>query len=100
MTTLAGYWAFHGPNMLLAAALYTLLGRYVLSLMFRPDSDLVIWRVFKQVTDPFLLAARALAPRIVPDPLVMIFTVIWLLFLRMAWFLIAALYGFLPQAGG
>ncbi|MGL4729566.1 MAG: hypothetical protein ACRCWO_12500 [Bosea sp. (in: a-proteobacteria)] len=100
MIEVSGHWLFHGPNMLLAALLYTLLGRYILSLVFRVNSDLVIWRVFRQVTDPVLRATRALTPAVAPDPVVMLFAAVWLIALRMAWFLVAALYGFLPGVGG
>jgi YggT family protein len=96
MIEVSGHWLFHGPNMLLAALLYTLLGRYILSLVFRPNSDLVIWRVFRQITDPILKATRALTPAIAPDAAVMLFAAMWLIALRMAWFLLAAMYGFLP----
>ncbi len=96
----AKFWLFHTPNLLLAAALYTLLGRYILSLVFRPDSPLVIWRVFCQITDPILMTARAVTPLVVPNGLVMIFAIIWILILRITWFLLAALNGFLPNSGG
>jgi uncharacterized protein YggT (Ycf19 family) len=100
MIEVSGHWLFHGPNMLLAALLYTLLGRYILGLFFRQNSDLVIWRVFRQVTDPVLHAARAVTPAIVPDAAVMLFAAVWLIALRMAWFLAAAMYGFLPGLAG
>jgi uncharacterized protein YggT (Ycf19 family) len=94
-----GYWLFHGPNFALAALLYTLLGRYILSLFFRPDSDLVIWRVFAQITDPVLNAVRIITPAVVPPGLVMIAAVFWLIIARVLWLLIAAMYGFLPRIG-
>lgn len=93
------FWLFHGPNLLLAAALYTLIGRYILSLFFRAESNLVIWRVFCQLTNPLLYAARAVTPLIVPNGLVMIFAVIWTLILRILWLMIAAFGGFLPSVG-
>lgn len=91
------FWLFHGPNMLLAAALYTLIGRYILSLFFRAESNLVIWRVFCQLTNPLLHMARAVTPLIVPNGLVMVFAVIWTLILRILWLMIAAFNGFLPS---
>lgn len=94
------FWLFHGPNMALAAALYTLIGRYVLSLFFRPQSELVIWRVFRQITDPLLHAARSVTPLVVPDGLVMVFAIIWILILRVLWLMVAAFNGFLPSVGG
>lgn len=100
MTLSAADWLYHGPNLLLAALLYTLVGRYILSLLFKPDSDKVIWRVFAQVTDPVLRSVRTITPAIVPNGLVMIATIFWLIILRMLWLLIAAMFGFLPKVGG
>jgi uncharacterized protein YggT (Ycf19 family) len=100
MTPSASDWLYHGPNLLLAAMLYTLIGRYLLSLLFKPDSDKVIWRVFAQITDPVLGAVRAITPALVPNGLVMIATIFWLVILRMLWLLIAAMFGFLPKVGG
>jgi len=38
------YWYFHLPNFVLAALMYTLLGRALLSLFLDPDSSNYIWR--------------------------------------------------------
>jgi YggT family protein len=100
MNPSAADWLYHGPNLLLAAMLYTLVGRFLLSLLFKPDSDKVIWRVFAQVTDPVLRFVRAITPAVVPNGLVMIATIFWLIILRMLWLLIAAMFGFLPKVGG
>lgn len=91
---------FDIPNFLLAAAMYTVLGRYILALLFKPDSQTVIWRVFVQVTNPVIGAVRAVTPLIVPDGLVMIFTLVWLVILRMLWFLLAFMFGFAPKLAG
>jgi uncharacterized protein YggT (Ycf19 family) len=91
---------FTVPNFVLAAAMYTVLGRYIMALFFKPDSQQVIWRVFAQVTDPVIGAVRAITPRLVPDGLVMIFTLFWLLILRMMLFLVAVMFGFAPRIGG
>lgn len=99
MSANAAFWLYNGPNMLLSILLYTLIGRYLLSLVFRPQSELVIWRVFWQVTDPVLYAVRAITPKIVAPGLVMIFAVFWLILLRIVWLLLAVMYGFLPQVG-
>lgn len=100
MNPSAADWLYHGPNLLLAAMLYTLVGRFLLSLLFKPDSDKVIWRVFAQVTDPVLRFVRAITPAVVPNGLFMIATIFWLIILRMLWLLIAAMFGFLPKVGG
>jgi len=99
MTPSAADWLYHGPNLVLAALLYTLIGRYLLSLLFKPDSDKVIWRVFAQVTDPVLGAVRTITPAVVPNGLVMIAAIFWLVILRMLWLLVAAMWGFLPKVG-
>jgi uncharacterized protein YggT (Ycf19 family) len=95
-----GYWLYTIPNFALAAAMYTIIGRYVLSLIFKPDSDKVIWRVFAQITDPILKFVRALTPVIVPNGLVMIFSVFWLLMARIFLLIIAFAFGFAPKVGG
>lgn len=99
MSAEAAFWLYNGPNIVLSILLYTLIGRYLLSLVFRPQSELVIWRVFCQVTDPFLHAVRAITPRIVAPGLVMVFAVFWLIILRVVWLIVAVVYGFLPQVG-
>jgi uncharacterized protein YggT (Ycf19 family) len=99
MSANVAFWLYNGPNMLLSILLYTLIGRYILSIFFRAQSDLVIWRVFCQVTDPVLNVVGAVTPKVVPPGLVMIFAVFWLILLRIVWLLVAAIYGFLPQVG-
>jgi uncharacterized protein YggT (Ycf19 family) len=100
MTDNASFWLFTIPNFILAAALYTIIGRYVLSLIFKPDSEAVIWRVFRQMTDPVLKAIRAITPAMVPNGLVMVFSIFWLLLARIVLLLAAVIFGFLPRLGG
>ncbi len=94
-----GFWAFHLPNTLLAALIYTLIGRYILSLFFPPDSDKVVWKVFRQITDPVLAATRSVTPAIVPVPLLNLFAVVWLFLLRVALFYVIRMLGVLPTPG-
>lgn len=98
--SLFAHWYFHLPNFLLAAAIYTLIGRYLLSLFFGADSDRVVMRVFRNVTDPILKVVALVTPKIVPRGLLMVFAVIWLLAARMALFLAFALAGLKPDIGG
>ena len=53
------YWYFHLPNFVLAALMYTLLGRALLGLIVEPDSSNYIWRFFCRITDPVHRADRA-----------------------------------------
>lgn len=98
--SLFAHWYFHLPNFILAAAIYTLIGRYLLSLFFGADSDRVVMRVFRNVTDPILKVVALVTPKIVPRGLLMVFAVIWLLAARMALFLAFALAGLKPDIGG
>jgi YGGT family len=95
----SSFWLYTIPNFILAAAMYTLIGRYILSLLFKPDSDKVIWRVFAQITDPILHLVRALTPALVPNGLVMVFAVIWLVLARVLWLIVAIVFSFAPQFG-
>ena len=87
------HWYFHLPNLLLAAAVYTLIARWLLGLMFRQRADTTIMRVFATVTDPILDAVGAITPRVVPRGLVVVFAVVWLMALRMGWFLLLVMMG-------
>jgi uncharacterized protein YggT (Ycf19 family) len=94
------YWLYHLTNTLFAAAMYTLLGRYILSLFFKPDSDRVIWRVFCQVTDPMLFLVRKLTPAIAPNGFVMILAIFWTLMLRIFLIIFAVYMGLFAKSGG
>ena len=48
----SAYWYYHLPNFVLAALMYTLLGRVLLGLIVEPDSPNYIWRFFCRITDP------------------------------------------------
>lgn len=88
------------PNLFLAACIYTLIGRFLLSFVFRPDSPLVIWKVFRQITDPLLRATRFVTPAVVPEPVLLPFAIIWLIVLRVAWFFAAQVQITWTNVGG
>ena len=88
MDSTTGFWLFVAPNYVLAAAMYTLMGRYLLSLMFKPDSQMVIWRAFVGLTDPILKAVRHVTPAVVPHGLVMVLAIVWVIILRIVLFLL------------
>ena len=96
----ASFWLFTIPNFVLAAALYTIMGRYVLSLIFKPDSQIVIWRVFVGMTDPILKTVRAVTPGMVPNGLVMVFSIVWVIMLRVVLFLMLLKLGVSPRVAG
>jgi uncharacterized protein YggT (Ycf19 family) len=93
------YWLFQVPNLLLAAMMYTLIGRAILVLVFDEDSDKTIWRVFRQITQPCVNLVQLVTPLAVPPRLVVLFAVIWVMLLRLALLLGFAASGLLPAIG-
>ena len=96
MAETQGFWIFQAPNLLLAAMMYTLIGRFLLSLVFPPTSDKVLWRVFSQVTDPVVRAVAFVTPAVVPDRLVVLFAVVWMMIARVLLFFTLRAYGLVP----
>jgi uncharacterized protein YggT (Ycf19 family) len=76
----ASYWYFQGPSLLLAALIYLLLARLVISLLLAAENPVL--RVVAALTNPVVKAVGAITPRIVPFPLVVVFAIMWLLSAR------------------
>jgi uncharacterized protein YggT (Ycf19 family) len=100
MSALAPYWYFHLPNFLLAALMYTVIGRLLLSFFAPPDWRNYIWRAFVRLTEPVVKAVRAVTPSLLPDPVVLVFTAFWLMLARLALFVGLGTIGLLPGASG
>lgn len=98
--TFWSYWYFHIPNFVLAALMYTLLGRMVLGLFVPADWDNYIWRFFRRMTDPYLGLVRSVTPSVLSHGVVMVFGVLWLMVARLGWFLALLRLGLAPVAGG
>lgn len=94
------YWWYHVPNLLMAAMIYTLIGRYLLELFFARKQDAVMLKVFRTLTDPLVKLVRFITPRIVPDGIVVVASVMWMMAARMFWFLTALTYGMKISVGG
>ena len=88
------HWYFHIPNLIMVALMYTLVGRYILALLF--DNDSVIVRVLSSITNPVLKAVGAITPRIVPAGVIIVFAIVWLFVARVALFFGLALMGVRP----
>ena len=80
--TLLSSWLYIAPNFILAALMYTLLGRALLGLIVDPDSKNYIWRFFVRITDPFLAVIRPLTPLATAPVVLWLFGVVWLFWLR------------------
>jgi len=93
------YWYYHLPNFVLAALMYTLLGRVLLSLFVEPDSENYIWRFFCRVTDPFVHATALVTPKAAAPIVVWLFGFVWLFWLRVFLLYVFALAGATPRMG-
>ncbi|MCC6888174.1 MAG: hypothetical protein IT536_06530 [Hyphomicrobiales bacterium] len=75
-------WYYHLPNFVLAALMYTLLGRALLGLIVQPDDSNYIWRAFCRLTDPVVKAVALVTPKAAAPVVVWLFGVVWLFWLR------------------
>ena len=100
MNPVLEYWYFHLPNFALAAVMYSVLGRLLLSAFAPPGWQNYIWRAFITITEPAVRLVRWITPAGVPDVLLLIFTILWLMILRMAFFVGMGHVGLLPTVTG
>ena len=93
------FWYFHLPNFVLAALMYTLLGRVLLGFIVDADSTNYIWRFFCRVTDPVIALVALVTPKAVPTILVCLFGVVWTFWLRVALLNLFLVFGAVPKMG-
>jgi YggT family protein len=98
-SSLFTHWYFHLPNFVLAALMYTLLGRAALGLFLDPDSPNYIWRFFCRITDPVVAAVALVTPKAAAPVVVWLFGVVWLFWLRVAFLYLFLALGAFPRAG-
>jgi small basic protein len=98
MNSFWSYWYFHIPNFILAAVMYTLIGRLVLGLFVPEDWDNYIWRGFRTVTDPAVRAVRVITPQLLDHMVVLVFSILWILALRIAYLVVLLNLGLAPVA--
>ena len=91
------YWYYHLPNFVLAALMYTLLGRVLLSLFIDPDSGNYIWRFFCRITDPVVAAVVPITPKAVAPVVIWLFGVVWLFWLRVLLLNVFLILGVVPK---
>ena len=80
--TFLGLWYFHVPNFILAALMYTLLGRALLGLMVEPSSSNYIWRAFCRITDPVVAVVARVTPQAAAPVVIWLFGFVWRFWLR------------------
>ena len=95
--SLATYWYYHLPNFVLAALMYTLLGRALLALIVEPDSTNYIWRFFCRITDPVVAAVALVTPKAAAPVVIWLFGVVWLFWLRVGFLILITMYGLTPK---
>ena len=93
------YWYFHLPNFVLAALMYTLLGRALLALIVQPDSSNYIWRFFCRITDPFVALIAPVTPKAAAPVIVWLFGAVWLFWMRVGLLYLFLVFGLFPRAG-
>ena len=93
------YWYYHLPNFVLAALMYTLLGRVLLSLFVEPDSANYIWRFFCRVTDPVVTVVQHVTPKAAAPIIVWLFGFVWLYWLRVLLLYLFVAVGVTPRMG-
>ena len=89
--SLLTHWYFHLPNFILAALMYTLLGRAILGLIVDPNSSNYIWRFFCRITDPVVAVVAAVTPKAAAP------VVIWLFWLRVGMLYVFLMLGAVPK---
>lgn len=101
METTAPIWQtfvfFHLPNYFLSVVIYSMLGRFLLGFLVRPDSRNYIYRWFRLLTDPFVRMVAVITPSnigLVYLPLVSIF---WLMVARLLFFALMYNLGLVPK---
>ena len=97
MDWLLQYWYFHIPNYLIAALIYTLLGRFVLGIFVPDNWDNFIWKFFKRFTDPALRVTAWITPSFMVPALMPLVAVFWLFVLRLAYYIILYQFGLAPS---
>jgi hypothetical protein len=90
-------WTFQLPNFILAALMYTLLGRALLGLMVQPDSQNYIWRFFCRLTDPVVAVVALVTPKAAAPVVVWLLGFVWLFWLRIGLLYLFLLLGAVPR---
>jgi hypothetical protein len=99
-TSLVAYWYFHLPNFILAALMYTMLGRFLLGLMVDADSPNYIWRSFCRITDPVLAVISIVTPKVTAPAVLWLFGFVWMFWLRVILHYTLLLLNLAPRVAG
>ncbi len=92
-------WYYSLPNFALAAIMYTIIGRVMLSFFFDDNSKNYIWRFFVRVTEPFLNLIALVTPKATAPVVLWLFGFVWLFWLRVLMLYLYLILGLLPPLG-
>lgn len=87
---------FHLPNYALSAILYSMFGRFALSLFLAPQSPNYIYRWFRLLTEPFVRATAFVTPSFVQPIYLPLIATFWLTVIRLVFFGIMFNLGLVP----
>ena len=90
-------WYFHLPNFILAALMYTLLGRAILGLIVEHNSQNYIWRFFCRITDPIVGTVAIVTPKAAAPIVLWLLAFVWLFWIRVAFIALLAALGLSPR---
>ncbi len=97
--SLLTYWYFHLPNFILAALMYTLIGRAMLGLFLDPDSPNYIWRFFCRTTDPIVALFAFVTPKETAPIVLWLFGFVWMFWLRVLLLNVFLAFSAVPRVG-
>ncbi len=97
-TSILTYWYYHVPNFVLAALMYTLLGRVLLGLLRRCE----LAELHLALLLPHHRSGRGrrllVTPKAAAPVIVWLFGVVWLFWLRVGFLILFTMYGIAPKA--
>jgi YggT family protein len=91
------HWYFHLPNFILAAVMYTLMGRVLLGLIVDHNSQNYIWRFFCRFTDPVVQVVAVVTPKAAAPVILWLLAFVWLFWIRVAFYALFATLGATPR---
>ena len=94
------YWYFHLPNYALAVVMYTMVGRFTLGLLLRPDSPNYIYRWFRRLTQPLMAPVRFISPSYINDKYVPLVGACWMAAARVVFYIAMFNAGWAPKMSG
>jgi len=77
-------WQLQIPSWILALVTYLLLARLLLAVTFGAGSQGRLARAIARLTNPVVRAVGAITPRVVPEALIILCALFWVLTLRVA----------------